>query len=298
MISFAKFLVLIKAKHALHAYLYIIAHILKGNTKFRNRYLIPFRYFFQQHPLVLTGYLSGTKISIRLDLSDWIQFQVYIFGCYEKNECIAFGDLLPPACTFMDIGANVGVYSLTISSKAKQVFSFEPSPIAFLKLQSTIRNNAIKNISVFQLAVDDKEDKYVSLYAPLPNNIGATSMHRNIGKPIAEVKTTTIDTFVNNSAIEKIDAIKIDIEGNELAALRGAKITIAKYRPLLFCEINEITCNAAGYSCKDLFNYITKELMYESYYLSEANVFVKVQSHELDLDNPSFQKNILFKPQR
>ncbi|MDR2965769.1 MAG: FkbM family methyltransferase [Treponema sp.] len=106
-----------------------------------------------------------------------------------------------------------------------------------------------------------------------------------------KVKTITLDKFIEKNNISKMDILKIDIEGNELYALKGGINGIKRFRPIIFCEINPELNKKAGYSGKELYNFIVQELRYESKILI-GNQFKRISI----LEATSGQHNIFFFP--
>jgi FkbM family methyltransferase len=215
--------------------------------------------------------MEPAHVRIELDITEYIQKQVFFNGGYEKDSVKKLNELLPQGGVFFDLGANIGMYSLNLCRKAKAVFAFEATKRTYDKLNKTIEGNGIKNIHLSFNAVDDKDDKEVSIFfgdgASGTENNGANSMHK--GREEAnKVRTIRLDTYIEREGISNIDIIKIDIEGNELYALRGGIESIKKFRPIIFCEINPRLNVQAGYSAKELWDFIIKELRYEARVLS------------------------------
>lgn len=172
----------------------------------------------------ISGWMEPSHVKIELDINDWIQKSIFYNGMYEKDTVQKLKELLPLDGVFFDVGANIGVYSLNLFQKAKNIFAFEATKKTYDNLSKTILDNGIKNIQAYFNAVDNKDDVEVSIFygdnALGSDNSGANSMH--IGNTIANiVKTISIDTFVERNSISRIDIVKIDIEGNELYALQG-----------------------------------------------------------------------------
>jgi len=239
---------------------------------------------------MITGWMEPAHVKIDLDINDWIQKQIFYNGMYEKDTVMKLNELLPEDGVFFDIGSNIGVYSLNMFRKAKSVYAFEATKTTHDKLDKIITDNEIKNIHLYFNALDDKDDKEVSIFLSDESNNGANSMFN--GKMLAnKVKTITLDTFIERNKISSIDIIKIDIEGNELYALKGAINGIKQFRPIIFCEINPELNKKAGYTSKELYNFIVKELKYEAKILS-GNHFRKISI----LKATSKQRNIFFFP--
>jgi len=124
----------------------------------------------------------------------------------------------------------VGFYSLLAASRIApgRVYAFEPVPANVSYLRAHIELNNIENIDVFQTAISD---------ACGPASF-CTDTTRSTGHLAAvgdiSVSTTTLDGMIRNDAVMPPNYIKMDIEGAEVAALRGAKSCFLTHRPLLF----------------------------------------------------------------
>lgn len=131
----------------------------------------------------------------------------------------------------LDIGANIGRYSLIFSETAEKVVAFEPCKENFKALQDNIRYNKRKNIICFNFGVYD-ETKRIKINLG-ENNEGSSSIFfdRKYKKEIIDV--IKLDDFI----IGKVDFIKIDVEGVELNVLRGAENLLKKCRPIVYLEI-------------------------------------------------------------
>jgi FkbM family methyltransferase len=147
---------------------------------------------------------------------------------YEKQQVIARE--VRRDSIFYDIGANVGFYSLLASSLVQRgkVYAFEPVPrnLDFLRKHLTLNHAA--NVEVLALAVSDR-DGTAAFRIEETGFQGHLSMEGDITVP-----TATLDSLVNEGRILPPDYIKMDIEGAELMALRGAVEIFERYRPVLF----------------------------------------------------------------
>ena len=91
-------------------------------------------------------------------------------------------------------------------------------------------------------------------------NLGTVSMFK-LGKArvVSDViETTTVDSYIANNNILRVDGMKIDVEGAELSMLRGASRTIEKYRPWIICEVNKKACSMAGYDAAEILRYLVR----------------------------------------
>ena len=155
---------------------------------------------------------------------------------YELHELSFFKKTLKPGWVILDIGANIGLYSKiasTIIGANGHVYCFEPTPATRLFLEKNL--SACANTTIVPKAVGAKSG-LISLYLE-KENLGCNSLLAKTGEAI-EVQMTSIDDFlIDNSQIQRVDFIKIDIEGFEEEALLGMDKTL-KYHPLLMIELN------------------------------------------------------------
>lgn len=137
---------------------------------------------------------------------------------------------LNPGDVVFDCGANIGMFSAYASSKGSKVYAFEPIPQIVEYLTITAKHNP--NITVCPLAlIDEKADIMISIDN---KNVGGSSIviKRNKGEEIL-VKGTTVDNFVSENNIKRVDFIKADIEGAERKMLLGARDVLKEFAPKL-----------------------------------------------------------------
>lgn len=160
--------------------------------------------------------------------------------------------MLTPDSITLDIGANMGQYACRLHGITEKgsghIHSFEPVKANYTALLKMKKILNLKNLSINQLGVSNVIDN-AKIYVPVFNNglvVGTRATLQNIGnvKHRTEViKVTTIDTYVLEHNINKIDFIKCDTEGNEVNVLHGGKNTITKHLPLLSFEMSYNTSN-------------------------------------------------------
>ncbi len=138
-----------------------------------------------------------------------------------------------------DVGAQAGIFSVFVSDKAKKVFSFEPVPENFSLLKENIELNNIKNVKAFNVALAGKKGKE-KIYLN-ENNSGGHSVYGK-GK-FVEVNSTTIEGAMKENNIEKIDLLKMDIEGAEYKIFYSMKDETLKKIQRIAMECHEIDKN-------------------------------------------------------
>jgi FkbM family methyltransferase len=134
----------------------------------------------------------------------------------------------------LDIGANIGRYSLEMSKNSNKVFAFEPELNNFIALKENIQLNNLRNIKTENIALSNSNKK-INLYLNKENNGGHTIIKRDTSYK-QRVNSMKLDYFLKNKKIKKIDLIKIDVEGAELKVFKGSKDTLNKYHPLIIFE--------------------------------------------------------------
>ena len=148
--------------------------------------------------------------------------------------------------TFIDVGANIGLYSLIATKSFSHVYSFEPSNFTYEILTRNIQINASQSIVAVNSALSDVSSESVLYVNPL-NNGGASlaefsqltiSRFSEYEWGKINVRLEPLDSFVQALSIKNVDLIKIDVEGHERPVVRGARKTILHYRPLIFAEIS------------------------------------------------------------
>lgn len=137
---------------------------------------------------------------------------------------------LTEGCTVLDCGANLGTFSVYAASKGCKCYAFEPTP----ELQPVLHKytELYPGIIPVEAAVSNYSgtaEFYLSSYSCGGNSL----LTRVCSKESIMVPTITIDAFVKENRLEKVDFIKADIEGAERMMLEGAKETLAKFAPKL-----------------------------------------------------------------
>lgn len=137
--------------------------------------------------------------------------------------------------TFLDLGANIGKYSLMMASRFKNVHSFEPINETANILNNNIHNNDLQNVTLHRLAAWDKETELVFHLKNNPNNNSACMTKNSIG--VEKVRAIDLDSI--REQFGTVDLIKIDVEGAEVEALDGLDKTITESMPIIIIEVLE-----------------------------------------------------------
>jgi FkbM family methyltransferase len=196
-----------------------------------------------------------------LDLREGIDFSIWLMGAFEVSTVRAYEKLIKPGQTVLDVGANVGAHSIHFAravGPAGKVYAFEPTDYAFAKLQANIAANPdlARRIECHQVMLVDKaEDKDIPpLYSswPLDSAAGAHTLHGGRLMSATNATSTTLDAFLAKKHIDRVDLIKIDIDGNECTMLRGALNSLARLRPILLMEVSPHQLEESGSNVEEL----------------------------------------------
>jgi len=154
-----------------------------------------------------------------------------VLGMYEPAKTDVVLKLLKPGSTFIDVGANIGDFSLLAASvigNEGKVLAFEPEAANCQWVKRNIELNGHKNVEVFQLALSDSDGE-----APL--YLGGRCDYHSLLKDQREreagaitVKTRTLDSLLEERGQFRVDMIKVDVEGAELEVLKGARETLRR----------------------------------------------------------------------
>lgn len=202
----------------------------------------------------MSNYVSRSKAQLIDSMLFFSFFQKIIgrrwFSRWEKSYTLAeqelsiLPQLLKKDSVVFDIGANRGELSFffAVSCGAKKVFSFEPQRRMFGILRGVAEN--IRNITPVNIAFSDSPEEKI-LRIPIKTTgryTPAGSFEQISGNNLKEerVRAETLDDFVAKNNITRLDFIKCDTEGHELAVFRGAEKTLETLRPLLYIEIKDV----------------------------------------------------------
>jgi FkbM family methyltransferase len=180
----------------------------------------------------------------------------------------------------VDIGANVGLYSLYAKFLPKsQFYSFEPYKFTYDILNDNIKLNDITNVKTYNFGIADKKGKTilnVCLTHDGLHTMGDNPLRFSNITPM-EVEIDTLDNIFFNNNI-KVDFIKIDTEGYEYFILKGGEQTIKTYKPIIQLEFNETNMRQCNINPRDLDNYIM-ELGYKVYNLTSEELIIVPNSY-------------------
>jgi FkbM family methyltransferase len=196
-------------------------------------------------------WLEGLQVVI--SPGEQISQAVYVSGLYEPCTASVLRRILGPGMTFVDVGANVGLFSMLASrwvGPTGRVFSFEPSRREYDRLRDHVDRNALTNVESFRAAACDVDGTVVLHVADARhsglNTLQPTFMYDDVREASQErVPAVRIDSVLMTRPDLRVDVMKIDVEGAEAAVLAGASRILTRDKPALILEVTTPEAAAA-----------------------------------------------------
>ncbi len=204
----------------------------------------------------------GQNLRFKVKTEDVVGRHLYKYQVHEPVLSAFLVDYLKfePGDVVLDIGANIGWYSLLLERRIPagvDIFAFEPDPLNFELLQHNLRINQAGRVTAVQKALAEEEGVQL-LHRYGNSNLGRHSLLQLQDGDAVEVKTTSVDRFWDEMELGSRTPrfIKIDIEGYELLALRGATRVLERC-PALLCEFSPGYMRQGGLDPADLVALLT-----------------------------------------
>jgi FkbM family methyltransferase len=158
----------------------------------------------------------------------------------DRQEIAFLRGNVAPGQTALDVGANKGAYTWWLAravGRRGRVVAFEPQPDLARRLRRAVRGRSFRHVRVEAVALSDRSGEG-SLHTPGAAHWEATLEARapRAGSVSRAVPVWRLDEFLPRLGLERVDFIKIDVEGHELAVLHGAAAVLARDRPTLLLE--------------------------------------------------------------
>lgn len=163
---------------------------------------------------------------------------VLFHGGYEDREIAELCNYIPAGGTVIDVGANIGLSAIEFARTAGaggKVIAFEPHPDTAARLRGNLDRNGIGNVEIVQSAVGAAPGTVTFNESADATLSSATLVPRNLVRSF-DVALTTVDLTWAASGKPLVSALKIDVEGGELAVLQGAAELLARDHPVILLE--------------------------------------------------------------
>ena len=210
-----------------------------------------------------------------LDLTQGIDFAIYLQGGFEPSTILSYKKIVKKNDVVLDIGANIGAHTLPLAAMVGEkgrIIAFEPTDYAFKKLQTNLDLNkslASRVTTVQALLVGNSKTEK-------PNSIPSSwslekksedsihPVHRGTYQSLHDAFVVRLDEWVSANKLEKVDFIKIDVDGHEIDVIEGGYQVLERFSPIIIMEFSEYIFEERGRSFDELIE-ILKKLQYSCY---------------------------------
>jgi FkbM family methyltransferase len=205
------------------------------------------------------------------NLKEAIAFDIYANGIYEQETHDFLFKSLPPNAVLLDLGTNIGSITIPLCKRRPDVKSYcvEAAPWIVDFLSRNIEINNLQNVTILHRALHMKDDESFKFFSP-KEEFGKGSLSPVYTKEGIDVVTITVDSLIQKWKLNKVDFIKIDIEGYEYYAFKGAENLLKKEdAPVILFEFADWAENlATGINVGDA-QRILKDYGYNLYIFNE-----------------------------
>jgi FkbM family methyltransferase len=194
--------------------------------------------------------------SMALNLGDFVDRQIYASNDWDSDVGHIISNLLRPGDTFLDVGANIGYFSILASRIVGEhglVVALEPNPVVFTRFLENIKMNKIETIEPICLGASNQPGS-APLFLEGKGHTGAGSLMKSpISTDQTIIKLDSLDHIFASRNLPTPNLIKIDVEGAEVLALEGMRNILAQSdAPPLLVEVSEWGLTEMGYSIPEL----------------------------------------------
>lgn len=194
---------------------------------------------------------------------------------------------LRPGDTFLDVGAHHGIYSILAAKRLAghgRVLAFEPSPRERRRMDLHVRMNRLPIVSVEPYAIGSNNGRE-GLFVVVSDFTTMNSLRHPALEGAVErvpVETRRLDDYLGQKNLDRLDLLKVDIEGGELELFRGAEDCLQRLRPLVICEVLDRVTAPWGYRAHE----IVSLLEAKGYAWFEFQDDGTLRTHQLQADYP------------
>jgi FkbM family methyltransferase len=202
---------------------------------------------------------------------DWAYWALYMGLDHEPEITSVVSHLIRPGDVVVDVGANFGWYTTQFAGlvgPSGAVYAFEPVPATFERLLEHLELNALgDHVTAVRAAVSDSAGQ-ATVYVFKSQSDGCASLTLMDGREHKAIQAPLIrlDEYLDEVHVERVDFLKIDVEGSELAVLKGCERLLRRPdAPMLLVEVNDATSGAFGITRRDIWAHLVG-LGYDHFY--------------------------------
>jgi FkbM family methyltransferase len=210
--------------------------------------------------------------------------EIYLAGFVEPDEFLFLDRVLKPGMVVMDVGANLGIYTIFSAAKVGRsglVVSIEPSSREYRRLQENCALNHYSNVTALKVGVSDHQGEARLQVARDDhaghNTLGSFVYSNTLLETEEVIRVETLDAILRSQKLDHVDLIKMDIEGAEEKALLGAKYILKSIRPVILFECQELTLKLQGASPDRIQEYL-RAFDYQLYAFGDAGKVIPLEA--------------------
>lgn len=227
---------------------------------------------------------GGAKLRVPPDLR-FTSVSAFLLRDAVEPELHYIQKFVRPGDVFVDVGANIGLFTLKMAPSAARIVAVEPGEAAGTQLAANIALNGFSNVSVVRKALSDAPGRAALFHNPLGDDPQAFSLLSDGSDAGSEsVELTTLDLLVAEQGLPRVDCIKIDVEGAEGQVLAGARQTLERDRPTVIFEMNCPTLMKAGGDAAAAWNLLAAQ-DYSFFHLEEDGRLTRLASRPTEFCN-------------
>lgn len=277
-----------------HTRLPDIEHLRNGllnSTEFARKYMMA---RMPRH-WVAAPVMGGRRL-IWVDLGDRFVSRGCLFDSYEPTETRFVQSMLRSGDMFVDVGANIGWYTLlasTIVGDAGRVYAFEPRPETGDYLERTVALNGLQDrVTVYRFALSDSEGEAVLAWGRNTDNPGGSFLTQEEcaeGMERQRVPTQPLDDLM----LDRVDFMKVDVEGSEMRVFKGARQMLERCRPVILSELSpELLLRGSAVRPEAFFSFF-RALDYRFFIIDSRRCGEEVMEYPADWHRPLLNLAIL-----
>lgn len=232
------------------------------------------------------SWFEQDDICIYTNTKSYVEWKLFSTGSYENELRKLFAISLKPGDVALDIGANVGIQALRMSrlvGETGRIIACEPVEHLRKCLQKNIALNRSNNIQVVSYAISDF-DGVTEIKINTSNWNQGTAALVSEGEKGTTVHVMTGDTLYNNYKLNRVDLIKIDVEGFEFQVLKGLKQVLINHKPRIIFEYDKAYWSRTACRFTECFEYL-KGLNYTLYSVFESGAELIVNPDNVSASN-------------
>ena len=174
-----------------------------------------------------------------------ISSELVMYGIHEPLTTAIISSEIKDGMTCLDIGSNIGYFAFLenkLAGKKGTVIAIEPSPLIFEILKNNVKLQINSNIKIFSFACGN-ENREVNFCTSNSSNLSRIEnleiSHNDKTINVSKIEMKTIDSFLKNKELDRLDFVRFDTEGFEFKIYQGMQETIKKYKPMLCFEFHK-----------------------------------------------------------